>query len=130
MNEVISMKSVSRAKKIAATDAGVNRNGEALENWTKTSWALFTEAVGLCQELITFSTKRINAHLDTWQALANCRNPQEAFECQKTFMETATTQYADEMKRIAARPLELTQASRLFFASIAGSERLIIDAGR
>ncbi|HTV33877.1 MAG TPA: phasin family protein [Methylocella sp.] len=111
MSEVVPEKTRSLAEKLSATDAGAKRNGEALENWTRTSSTLFTGVIGLGQELLTFSTKRMNAHVDTWCALANCRRPQDVFECQKRFMETTTTQYSEEINNLTTCFLELIKAA-------------------
>ena len=73
---------------------------QALGSWTQSSAATMKDSFELAHEMLTFSQVRLQANIDTWQALVTCRNPSDFLECQKAFAEKATAQYLDETNKL------------------------------
>lgn len=62
---------------------------------------------GLSQEIAQFTQSRLQEDMAAWSALANCSNPQDAFECQRRFAEKATAGYLAEVTKLSAMMISL-----------------------
>lgn len=72
-----------------------------------THW--FEAMVALSQEMTEFTQTRMREDMTAWSALAACRDPGEALECQKRFAATASKQYADEFAALSRLLVNATQ---------------------
>ncbi len=70
------------------------------------SWCRGVGAVS--GEVTRFIQDRWSEDMAAWSALAHCRTPEEAFECQRRFVEKAMTQYAEEIAKLSQLMLTLT----------------------
>lgn len=61
----------------------------------------------LSGELTRFIQDRLSDDMAAWSALAACKTPEEAFECQRRFAEKATTQYSEEIAKLSQLMLNL-----------------------
>lgn len=78
----------------AACDALMEGNQPAVARWMRAF-------VALAQEIPQFTQERLEEDVATWSALAACRTPGEALECQRRFAATATEQYYDQLTKLS-----------------------------
>jgi len=57
--------------------------------------------IALSQEVAQFTQSRLSEDAAAWSALAACRNPEEAMECQRRIAAKATKQYYDEIGKLS-----------------------------
>lgn len=63
----------------------------------------------LCDEMLSFTAKRLRAQADHMQSLAKCRNPSELLERQAAFFRGAMEDYATEATKSAKLMQDATQ---------------------
>jgi len=68
-------------------------NQKAVARWTET-------VLALTQEIAAFTQHRLQEDMETWLALAACRNPEQAIECQQRFVAKASQEYSDEITKL------------------------------
>ena len=61
----------------------------------------------LSGELAQFIQARLQDDMAAWSALAACRTPEEALECQRRFAEEATRQYPEEITKLSQMMVKL-----------------------
>jgi hypothetical protein len=72
----------------AATSASLlEGNQHAFARWLQGMFAL-------SQEITQFTQGRLQEDMAAWSALATCRSPEEAMDCQRRFAARATEEYA------------------------------------
>jgi len=76
---------------------------EALANWVQSSDRVLKNAAELSHDIISFSRTRLQTDLDTWQAVASCRNANDLLECQRQFAQKAGSQCLDQAGKLASR---------------------------
>ena len=70
-----------------------------------TSWL---RCIGsLSGELTRFVMDRLSDDMAAWSALAACKTPEEAAECQRRFAKKAAAQYAEEVAKLSQLMLSL-----------------------
>ncbi len=75
-------------------------NQQAFARW-------FNGITTLSGEVTQFIQRRLQDDMAGWSALASCRTPEEAFECQRRFAERATAHYAEEVTRLSQLMMRL-----------------------
>ena len=70
-----------------------------------TSW--FRGVGILSGEMTRFMQDRVSEDMAAWSALAACKTPEEAIECQRRFAEKATARYAEEIATLSRLMLDL-----------------------
>lgn len=75
-------------------------NQQAFARW-------FSGITTLSAEVTRFIQNRLQDDMAAWSALASCRTPEEAFECQRHFAEEATAQYSQEITKLSQLMLRL-----------------------
>ncbi len=65
----------------------------------------------LSGEVTQFIQKRLQDDMAGWSALASCRTPEDAFECQRRLAEKATAHYAEEVTRLSQLMMRLATES-------------------
>lgn len=83
-------------------------NQQALKSWARAMAAL-TEEMG------QFMQSRFQEDMSIWSKLASCKDVSQAFECQRQFVQKATTDYIDEANKLTQ--LTMNIASDGFSAS-------------
>jgi len=79
----------------AATGASLlEGNQHAFARWLQGMFAL-------SQEITQFTQGRLQEDMAAWSALATCRSPEEAMDCQRRFAAKATEQYAEEIGKLS-----------------------------
>lgn len=79
----------------AATSASLfEGNQQAFARWLHGMFAL-------SQEITHFTQGRLQEDMAAWSALATCRSPEEAIDCQRRFAAKVTEQYADEIGKLS-----------------------------
>lgn len=79
-------------------------------DWVKSlSDTLSDTPLRLCDEMLSFTAKRLRAQADHMQALAKCRNPSEILERQAAFVRGAMEDYASEATKSAKLMQEATR---------------------
>ena len=63
----------------------------------------------LCDEMLSFTAKRLRAQADHMQSLAKCRNPSELLERQTAFFRGTMEDYATEATKSAKLMQDATQ---------------------
>jgi phasin family protein len=81
-------------------DFRVKANQQAFARW-------FHGVTTLSGELAQFIQARLQDDLAAWSALAACRTPEEALECQRRFAEGATRQYSEEITKLSQMMVKL-----------------------
>jgi phasin family protein len=71
--------------------------------------------IALSQEIAKFTQDRLQEDAAAWSALAACRTPDEAMECQRRFTAKATQQYYDEISKLSEM---MTSAAAEGFSSL------------
>ena len=72
------------------------------------AFTLWFRCIGaLSGELTRFIQDRLSDDMAAWSALASCRTPEQALECQRRFAERATAQYAEEIAKLSQLMLDL-----------------------
>jgi phasin family protein len=64
----------------------------------------------LSHEITQFTQGRLQEDMAAWSALATCRNPEEAIDCQRRFAAKATEQYAEEIGKLSQMMVGMTAA--------------------
>jgi hypothetical protein len=84
--------------------------------WNQLGFARWFHGITtLSDEVTQFIQRRLQDEMAGWSALASCRTPEEAFECQRRFAEKATAQYAEEVARLSQMMMRLaTEGLGLF----------------
>ena len=72
----------------------VDANQQALQSWARAIMAL-TEEMG------QFAQSRFQEDMSIWGKLASCKDVGQAFECQRQFIQKATTDYIDEASKLS-----------------------------
>ena len=67
---------------------------------------------GLSQEIAQFTQSRLQEDMAAWSTLASCKNPQDAFECQRRFAEKATAGYLAEVAKLSTMMINLANEGR------------------
>ena len=78
-------------------------NGRLLEGWARCNTAVLEGAVELALEIVAFTQARVQADIDAWKALTDCRSPSDFLDYQKAISEKATAQYLDEASKIRSK---------------------------
>lgn len=73
-------------------------------------WAHAVSA--LSEEMGQFVQSRLQEDLSIWTKLTTCKDPGQAFECQRMFVQKATTDYLDEFNKLSR--LTMNIASEAF----------------
>ncbi len=55
----------------------------------------------LSQEITRFTQGRVQEDMAAWWALASCRSPEEAANCQQRFAAKAVEEYSEEMTKLS-----------------------------
>jgi len=92
----------------AACAAMMEGNQHVVARWMRTLFAL-------TQEITQFTQSRLQEDAAAWSALAACRSPGEAMECQRHFAAKASEQYYEEMTKLSQM---MMQAAGEGFASL------------
>lgn len=79
-------------------------NQHAFARWLQGMFAL-------SQEITQFTQGRLQEDMAAWSALATCRNPEEAMDCQRRFAAKTTEQYADEISKLSQMMVSLATES-------------------
>jgi hypothetical protein len=74
-----------------------------LENFVKSNTALIAGSVELARDTLTFSRTCLQANLDAWTVLLQCKNVSELSECQQELAKKTTSQYTEAASRIINR---------------------------
>ena len=82
------------------TAALMASNGETLETAMKNQQAVLDGMAGLGQEMMSFMTRRLQEDMETSRSMLACRTPEEAFQVQRRFAETATREYFAEAQKV------------------------------
>lgn len=61
----------------------------------------------LSDEVTQFIQTRLQDDVATWSALASCKTPEEAFECQQRFAEKVMARYSEEITKLSQLMLRL-----------------------
>lgn len=72
----------------------IDANQQALKCWTRAITAL-TEEMG------QFAQSRFQEDMSIWGKLTSCKDVSQAFECQRQFIQKATTDYIDEASKLS-----------------------------
>jgi hypothetical protein len=92
----------AQARDWAATSASLlEGNQHAFARWLQGMFAL-------SQEITQFAQGRLQEDLAAWSALATCRSPEEAMDCQRRFAAKATEQYAEEIGKLSQMMVGMT----------------------
>jgi hypothetical protein len=75
-------------------------------DWMK---SLSDTPMRLCDEMLSFTAKRLRAQADHMQSLAKCRNPSEILERQTAFFRGAMEDYSSEATKSAKLMQEAAQ---------------------
>ena len=75
-------------------------------DWMK---SMSDKPMQLCDEMLSFTAKRLRAQADHMQSLAKCRNPAELLERQTAFFRGAMEDYASEATKSAKLMQDATQ---------------------
>ena len=54
----------------------------------------------ISQEMMTFMSHRLQEDMEASQSLLACKTPEEAFNVQRRFAETATREYFEEARKV------------------------------
>lgn len=92
-----------------ATDWAANPATALMAGGQRAFSQWFEAMVALSQEMAEFTQARMREDMTTWSALAACRDPGEALECQKRFAATASKQYADEFATLSRLMVNMAQ---------------------
>src|SRR5690348_3891754 len=71
-------------------------------------WVASVAAVS--QEVAQFTQVRLQQDMETCMALAECKTPQEAVDCQMRYVGQAVTQYFDELGKLPRLVLDISMA--------------------
>jgi hypothetical protein len=74
-----------------------------VEDFLKAHTAAINGSVELARDMMMFSRARMQANLDAWVALANCKNVRDLSEWQLALAKKATSQYTEAGSRIITR---------------------------
>lgn len=104
MSERSKLAEVTKVEQTKAWDPVllVDSNRQAFECWSRAVTAL-------TQEIGQFVQARLQEDLNIWTKLTACKNVNDAFECQRQFLQKATTDYVDEANKLSR--LTMTMAS-------------------
>lgn len=88
-------------------------NQHAIECWARGGSALR-------EEMTQFVHARMQEDMGTWARLTICRDPIEAFECQRHYAEKAATDYFDEAGKLSRLAMSIATES---VSALQGEER-------
>ncbi len=80
--------------------AFVAGNGEGIETAMESQRAVLDGMAEISQEMMTFMSHRLQEDMEASKSLMACTTPEEAFQVQRRFAETATREYFDEARKV------------------------------
>ena len=89
-------------------------NQQALECWARAISAL-TEEMG------QFVQARLQEDMGTWAKLTACKDPSQAFECQRQYAEKAAADYLDEANKLSRLTMSIASDRFAAFQSNVGA---------
>lgn len=79
-------------------------NQHALACWARAISAL-------SEEMGHFVQARLQEDMGTWTRLTTCKDPSQAFECQRKYAEKAATDYLDEANKLSRLTMSIASDS-------------------
>ena len=113
--------SQSEAAQSATLLDNQNENFEAV---IKANEALASGVAALGQEVLGFASKRVSETIHHSESLAQCKDPNEAFELNYDFAQKATQQYLEEANRLFSLTSDI---SRQCWAPLEERTRKAVD---
>ncbi len=81
-------------------DAMMASNSEGFETAIESQRAVLDGMAEIGQEVMTFMTRRLQEDMEVSSSLMACKTPEEAFQVQRRFAETATREYFEEARKV------------------------------
>lgn len=93
---------MTRAKQGKAHPEALGAACTTLMEGNQQAFARWTQAlIAFSQEIAHFTQHRLQEDAAAWSALAACRSPDEAMECQRRFTVKAAEQYYEEIGKLS-----------------------------
>ncbi|MGD1878841.1 MAG: phasin family protein [Kiloniellaceae bacterium] len=88
----------------------VGKNGETVTAAMTAGEAVLAGVAELSQEMMTFAGARLRHDIETAEEIAKAGSPEEFFEKQRSFVERAAQQYAEETSKLIAMMARIQQS--------------------
>ena len=75
-------------------------NGEGIETAMESQRAVLDGMAEIGQEMVSFMNRRFQEDMEVSKSLLACKTPEEAFNLQRRFAETATREYFEEARKV------------------------------
>lgn len=80
-----------------------------LTAFVQANQAIMNGMASLSSEMLAFGTRRLRENLERSDSLAGCQSPEEAFQVQCDFFESATRQYLDQASNVMSIMASMTR---------------------
>lgn len=84
----------------ANIDTWMSGYRQTLETWMRSGDGALKRAALFTEEIMDFSRNRFQADLEAWDAIASCRSPADFVECQRQYVQKASSDYLEEANKL------------------------------
>ena len=91
-------------------EALVGKNGETVTAAMTAGEAVLAGMAEVSQEMMTFASNRLRHDIETAEEIAKAGSPEEFLEKQRSFVERAAQQYAEETSKLIAMMARIQQS--------------------